>query len=1790
MRKEHSLTERGIAVIMSICMASCLAAAPVYGSGSAGAYGGTDNGADNADNGEMEGSAQDGAGGTDGSSVPDGADGSGSEVSADDTVQTVVTAELTAAEGKIYDGTNDYNGSYTISFADEAGEALLLTEGVDYEAALSYADAAAGMTEVIAELTLPSDGAYVFAETGESGETEPSQTYTCRLSCPAEIEKCGAVFALSVSPSEGADVQSSISISVSAQSGTFAVATDADGLYAELELVKDGISYALGRTEFQSVGDGLCAELTVDLGALFGSEDAPLLNADEVEFDLTAAIGGLNENYEVSAASVLTISGYSIQKTVNSLTVSVPESGANITYGTEYSFWVSQSEESGNPIVITQIIYEETALTQEEAAAALQSGAENEYVFDTTVFGAGKYTFTAQAEAGALTTAAVRQFQITVLPAVVEGSIAAADQIVSKQYDGTSAVTPESYEVALNGILEAEQLADARDYFDVYSADYYDQGAAAAGYGEGYLAVIVLELKEAYARNYCFADGTTRLTAELEGEILSNITFSYGNADAYHDSYYRDFQTVVVRVLGCEDAEAVSVTVTDGESPIDLLDGNCAYTESVVLEDGCYIDMLSFMQEGSYCVEVGYDGCGNGTETNATGLFYVDKEAPVITSTITEDYYNQTVEAVLTIDERFFDGTPLAAGAAAADSGVSISITGTKGNGAAVTAADYSCGGSWQAAGDGTNRYTCAVTLRENADYTITVVCVDLAGRKSTYERSLSLDKCDPKINITFREAADYAAGYYCETLYADVEISERNFDPELVEIVIRKNGAAVETADYVSGSWQTVSADSPDGTVRRLTLYFENDGAYTISVSCRDQAGNGPVTETTAAVTVDKTPPEISVSYDWNTAQNGSYYNAARTAFIQITEHNFNPAGVQITVIQRDSDGNIIEGRTYSDLSAWSGSGDVYTAELVFEGSANYEISVCCTDKAGLQAEAYTAKFTVDTDMPSGMVSVSGMGVWSRMFSGIVFGCFASTSRTVTITAEDSTSPVMKTEYLLASSEMTLAQLQADSAWQSYGQPFSLTPDIQAVVYVRLTDSAGNVTYLNSDGIILDQQPPAPVIEIVTPQPKYAIYNEDVMLTVNVCDTAVNGAYTGLASVRYEVYNGTELTQSGSFDCGGAPTNRMQLLSGVILVDSAKNNSDNITVYVYAEDNAGNTSMQQLSLNIDVTPPQVSAALSEASVGNYYGAGNLCQAELVVYEQNFDASLVTLRVLRDGVETTDYTISAWSAQMNRNYAERTKYTATVSFPSDGEYTFEVYCQDKAGNTVVYQYTESYTVDTAAPVISIGYADEITAVNQIYYCGDKTVVIRVQEHNFDAAGMYIVVTGSAAADGAPITIALPDGDAWTHTGDVHTYSFTLTEDGVYDITVMGSDKAGNSQSEIRNARLVIDHEAPQVTVRINDTVYDQLENKALNVQTIIPQITVTDNYGLGAIEVSIVSYGNMQEWELEKPEAATEYSEVFDGALRASEWTYDNIAEDGIYLITVRAADMAGNEAELFSDLISVNRNGSVFYLDKESFTYELVCGVTTNEAVSESFVIYESNVGSVYDTIISVETSRSGTKLLEEGTDYTVGETQETPYSLHVVSYAIRPEVFAQEEHYTISIVSRDEANNYNDSQIKNDGDPQEYDFFYDCTAPVLMFSGIEDMASYNQDSLRFSIDTNTGDLTGIARVELTVDGEKTVYGYGGDADLPIDESGIIEAVLEAAASRQRIQVSVTDGAGNVNDSYRFRVQVTTNLFWLFVYNTPLFVGTLAAILFLILLFVCIVVMRRRRRSAKAI
>ena len=214
----------------------------------------------------------------------------------------------------------------------------------------------------------------------------------------------------------------------------------------------------------------------------------------------------------------------------------------------------------------------------------------------------------------------------------------------------------------------------------------------------------------------------------------------------------------------------------------------------------------------------------------------------------------------------------------------------------------------------------------------------------------------------------------------------------------------------------------------------------------------------------------------------------------------------------------------------------------------------------ATMPAENITIKAKwKDIEKPTGEIKISNNS-WKAFLNNITFGLFFRGVQEVTITAADNSGEMVTVEYLLSDKELTKAELDG-MTFTAYTAPFCIDPDNEYIIYVRLTDKAGNMDYICSDGIVLDGTSP-----VITGIENGKTYCEAQTVTVDE-------KHIGTVTV-----NGTEVTldENGSFVLSPADGGQK-----IVVTDKAGNTAE-MTVTV----NNGHTFGDWTS-NGDGTPPR---------------------------------------------------------------------------------------------------------------------------------------------------------------------------------------------------------------------------------------------------------------------------------------------------------------------------------------------------------------------------------------------------------------------------------------------------------------------------------------------------------------------------------------------------------------------------------------------------------------------------
>ena len=175
------------------------------------------------------------------------------------------------------------------------------------------------------------------------------------------------------------------------------------------------------------------------------------------------------------------------------------------------------------------------------------------------------------------------------------------------------------------------------------------------------------------------------------------------------------------------------------------------------------------------------------------------------------------------------------------------------------------------------------------------------------------------------------------------------------------------------------------------------------------------------------------------------------------------------------------------------------------------------------------------DIEKPTGEIKINENS-WKAFLNNITFGLFFKDTQTVTITAADNSGETVTVEYLLSDKELTKAELDG-MTFTAYTAPFGIDPDNEYIIYVRLTDKAGNTDYICSDGIVLDGT--SPVITGI----------EDGKIYCAAQPVTIDEKYVDTVTV-----NGTEVTLDENNSFTLAPADGEQR---IVVTDKAGNTAE---------------------------------------------------------------------------------------------------------------------------------------------------------------------------------------------------------------------------------------------------------------------------------------------------------------------------------------------------------------------------------------------------------------------------------------------------------------------------------------------------------------------------------------------------------------------------------------------------------------------------------------------------------
>ena len=1080
------------------------------------------------------------------------------------------------------------------------------------------------------------------------------------------------------------------------------------------------------------------------------------------------------------------------------------------------------------------------------------------------------------------------------------------------------------------------------------------------------------------------------------------------------------------------------------------------------------------------------------------------------------------------------------------------------------------------------------------------VTAQDIALTKQG-ELAITVDHTDPKIFFDPSSESGQVR-YFAKDVKLKANVLEENFNPAATDLSyiftpdrVEGRTAVASSSSLSSGtgersirpnniSWKKEKAS--DSTLNKAELSLSEDGKYVVHLHTTDFSGR--TASASNILVVDKTPPKIRLTLSNDGLANEKYFREVRKGQIEIEDANLDFSSLQVELTVKDKAGNSIsidDAAHLTNLAFWTKAGNKYTCPIEFSKDGIYHLSLKVKDLAGNEnapievGETKAAfDFVVDRKAPTGALKIGDWDrskdgtLWTKLLDRISFGRFSNKKQVIRLQAEDNLSGVGLVEVLRTREKMSLADLQASASFKNVTSEVKdgywskeISPNETFITYVHLKDMAGNQYYLSSDGVILDQQNPEIHITLPKEEEKNGLYKKDVAVGISVTEPSPGNSYAGLKDVTYTVYRDGIETQAGSLYHFSKEEPQLNDLkksyedAHALTILAKDNNSNDVLLKIKAVDNAGNQTVKEERLSIDITKPRVTLSFDNNRVENEFYFKENRTALITVEERNFsqDSFKILITDPAEGKGAKLLEVERDAFQKVSGSGDSTRWESRLYFNKDGDYQLSITGEDLAGNAMeelVYaegtQAALDFTVDKTAPVLSVSY-DNNTANHEFYYKEGRRAEISIEEKNFrsDLVDYSVLKDGGREGHGSALS-SFSGGEGRGVSELHHQASISYEEDGDYQFNIRVKDLAGNEALAYPEDHFVIDRTAPSLTI-------SDILNESANKGEVSPKISYGDRYlDQDALSLKLVGevHGehelssqqggsisiartdalnlpmqkSMEETESQKQKEEEKEGIVYQSFAGGEEGnlSFQNFPEepdtDDVYRLSAKIVDMAGNETteELW---FSVNRFGSTYLLSDRAKALQ-----GTYQKEGEEILISEINADEVLSSALTLYRNEEK-HALSEGAEYQTTRSGGNG-KWYRGDYLIKKDNFDKEGLYHLQISSQDKAGNLASTEQTERG--AELRFGIDRTPPRILLSNVDNQGVYRGDVL--DLDLSVQDNLWLEQVDATVDGTEELSWRDKSLQEAVAKDSFPLQISGEKGKRHKLLVVARDAAGN--------------------------------------------------------
>lgn len=546
--------------------------------------------------------------------------------------------------------------------------------------------------------------------------------------------------------------------------------------------------------------------------------------------------------------------------------------------------------------------------------------------------------------------------------------------------------------------------------------------------------------------------------------------------------------------------------------------------------------------------------------------------------------------------------------------------------------------------------------------------------------------------------------------------------------------------------------------------------------------------------------------------------------------------------------------------------------------------------------SSAKNIRYKQDRKAPSGSI-VIGTDAWTQMLNNVTFGLFFNSDVQAHIYGSDTLSGIQSVSYVEREREATLEELKAIAPDEWKETKIATVSGDRGIIYTRVEDMAGNITYLSTEGIVYDTEKPL----------LSAVYEFDDIWTKDENPTIHGQVSDELAGLkdRYVTYtiDGKELQvinpdEEGNFIIEHLPDGNYDLK--IEARDNAGNDADAITFRVKKD-----TVTPQLELQADTVTIRPEQTITFVPKTGCSGA----------------AKIEILRKNQDGNET-------W-VSLDKGLAEGYKATE-----NNVAYTFRVH--DVAGGISEPVNITFNNIDSVKPEVKAwaynNDNDETPYTEADWTNQSVSVKFRNTQNNMGTSIYEWKLDDGAYQNIQPV--------------DNVCHIPALTLEGAHTITMRIRSEGGLLSEEV-HMLINLDKTSPKASVQVRDSIFDTILNN-ITFDTMFKETVKVDIDGEDierngvSSGIASIQYFVLESEENEKlalyPTTAEELERAAKG--KWHDGTQVSVDPDKTYIVFAKVIDESGNIGYAGSNGLLLDGSGPSINID---YPYH---GVWTHDAV----------------------------------------------------------------------------------------------------------------------------------------------------------------------------------------------------------------------------------------------------